>query len=386
MSHAVLSPSAASRWLACTPSARFEQKFPDTSGTAASEGTLAHALSELIIRYASGKIDAKDHIKILNSIEVDPLFDNSMMEYCEEYAAYVMEQFYNAQAHTKDALLFLEQKLDLTDYVPDGFGTGDVIIIADGVMDIIDLKYGKGVPVTAVDNNQMKLYSLGALRAFDFMYDIQTVRMTIYQPRLDSITNFEMSTVALRQWAEQVLKPKAKLAFAGKGDFVPGTHCQFCKAKAVCKANADYNLEIAKYDFKDSAELTDAEVADILSRSKLITGWLTAVSDHALNEAVNKGKHWPGYKLVEGRSNRIYSNEEAVAEKLIANGIEEEDIYTKKLLGITAMEKEITKPKFAALLSDLIIKPDGKPTLVPEEDKRAEINSTDAAKRDFANV
>lgn len=386
MSHAVLSPSAASRWLACTPSARLEQKFPDTSGEAAKEGTLAHALAELLISRAAGKVDEVTFEQVFMQIEDSQFYDHSMLDYCEEYASYVVEQYHNAQKHTKDALLFLEQKLDLTDYIPEGFGTGDVIIIADGTLSIIDLKYGKGVPVTAVDNNQMKLYSLGALREFDYMYDIQNVHMTIYQPRLDSITDFSMSVLALKQWAEEVLKPKAELAFAGKGFFNPGSHCQFCKAKASCKAFAEHNLELARYDFADTVLLSDEEVADILSKAKMFTGWLSAVQDHALAEAVNNGKQWPGYKLVEGRSNRVYSDEDKVAKKLIKNGIKEDVIYTKKLLGITAMEKEITKAKFNDLLSDLVIKPEGKPTLVPQDDKRPELNSTASAIKDFANI
>lgn len=382
--HALLAPSSASRWLACTPSARLEEKFPDKAGQAAQEGTLAHALGELLI-FRKQKIVSKAVFeKELKGIQENALYDAAMLEYCEQYAVYILEQYNAAKAHTKDAQIFLEQKLDMTDYVPEGYGTGDVVIIADGVMDMIDLKYGKGVPVSAVENRQMMLYALGALREFDFLYDIQTVRMTIYQPRLDTISVWEISVNELRQWAEVELKPRAAMAFEGKGEYAPGTHCRFCKAKAVCKANADKNLEIAQYEFKDNALLSDEDITDILNRAEQFSQWLSGVQEHAFNEALN-GKKWPGWKLVEGRSNRRYADQSAVADKLIKEGFKEETIYKpKELLTITAMEKAITKKVFDATLSDLIIKPPGKPALVPESDKRPELNSVASAIEDFS--
>ena len=386
MSHAILSPSGASRWLACTPSARLEETFPDRAGEVAAEGTLAHALGELLLRLHTKAVSKKAFEKELKAIQENKLFDNSMQDHAESYATFVLEKFAEAQSHTKDALLFLEQKLDLTEYVPDGFGTGDAVIIADRVLDIIDLKYGKGVAVFAENNKQMMLYGLGALREFDYMYAIDKVRMTIFQPRLDSVTTWEIDAVELREWANTELRTKATLAFNGEGEFVPGSHCQFCKAKAVCKALANMHLEAAKYEFQEAVLLNDEEVADILNRSDAFKKWLTAVEEHALYEAIHNGKKWPGYKLVEGRSNRIYSDEEAVANRLIEAGFKEETIFTKKLLGITAMEKEITKKTFTEKLNDLIVKPDGKPTLVPASDKRTELNSVDAAKADFETV
>lgn len=382
--HALLAPSSASRWLACTPSARMEEKFPDKAGQAAEEGTLAHALGELLILRHLKIVSKSVFEKELKVIQANPLYDAAMLEYAEQYCAYVIEQYSAAKAHTKDAQIFLEQKLDMTDYVPEGYGTGDVVIIADDVLDLIDLKYGKGVPVSAVLNRQMMLYALGALREFDFLYDIQTVRMTIYQPRLDTISVWELSVDELRSWAEGELKPRAAMAFDGKGDFSPGSHCRFCKAKAVCKANADKNLEIAQYEFADSNLLDDGQIADILNRAEQFTQWLNAVQDHAFTEALN-GKKWPGWKLVEGRSNRAYSSQTAVADKLISEGFKEEAIYKpKELLTITAMEKAITKKLFEATLADLIVKPPGKPALVPESDKRPELNSVASALQDFS--
>lgn len=385
--HALLSPSSAQRWLTCTPSARLEDQFPDSRSSAASEGTLAHALGELLIRAKLKLIPSKAFAPELDKIKADSQFEPAMYEYMDTYGDYVVEQFNAAIAHTKDAKIFLEQRLDMTEYVPEGFGTGDVVIIADGVMDIIDLKYGKGVPVYAERNKQMMLYTLGALREFDFLYDLAKVRMTIYQPRLDTISTYELEVTDLRQWAEEELKPMAALAFEGKGEFAPGEHCRFCKAKAVCKANADFNMQIAKYDFANPPILDDASIADILARADLFTKWIAAVEEHALNEAVNNGKHWPGWKLVEGRSNRQYADQGAVETTLLTAGIPPEKIYApKSLLGITAMEKAIGKTVFNSHLTHLIIKPAGKPALVPESDKRPEYNSAESAQADFATA
>lgn len=386
MSHAVLSPSSAERWLNCTPSARLEEGFPGTTSVFAEEGTLAHSLGELLIREKAGWIKKKDFKKAFDAIQADELYNESMLEYADEYATHVIECFSEAQSHTRDALLFLEMRLNMTDFVPEGFGTGDAVIIADGVMHINDLKYGKGVPVSSENNKQMMLYSLGALREFDFLYDIHTVRMTIYQPRIGNISTWEISVEDLMKWAEDDLKPRAALAFEGKGEYAPGKHCQFCKAKAVCKALADHNLGIAKYEFKQSDLLADGEVSDILSRAKFIADWLSAVEDYALQQAVEAGKKWPGYKVVEGRSNRKYADETKVAEVLVSKDFKEEDIFKKKLLGITEMEKHVGKKDFNVLLSDLIIKPPGKPTLVPESDKRPEYNSVENAVKDFEGI
>jgi hypothetical protein len=384
--HAILAPSSAQRWLSCTKSARLEEQFPDKAGEAADEGTLAHSLGELILRSKLKRIARYQFNKDLTEIQKNPLYTEAMWEYCESYSAFVLERFAEAISHTKDAMIFLEQKLDLTEYIQEGFGTGDAIIIADGIMDIIDLKYGKGVQVTALNNKQMMLYSLGALRDFDFVYDISKVRMTIYQPRIDNYSSWELSVSDLLTWAQEELKPLAALAFEGKGDYVPGPHCRFCRAKAVCKANADYNLGLAAYDFKTPELLCDEEISDILDRADSFKNWLTAVEDHALNEAINNGKSWPGYKLVEGRSNRKYSDEQAVATKLLEVGFAEDLIYKKGIYTITELEKKIGKKEFALHLSGLIIKPAGKPTLVPMNDKRPEYNSAEAAKQDFLNV
>lgn len=385
MSHAILSPSGASRWLNCTPSARFEQNFPDSSGEAAKEGSLCHELGETLLKKHYGIIHYTDYLKAIKVIEASKYYNADMQGYAEDYAAFVIETFESAKKVTKDAVIQIEAQLNLTDYVPEGFGTGDAVIIADGNMGIIDLKYGKGVMVSCENNKQMMLYALGALREYDYMYDIQNVRMWIYQPRMDNISSFEMSVADLQAWAENELKSLAQLAFDGQGEFKVGDHCRFCRAKSQCKANAGENLKLAQYDFAESVLLTDAEISDILSRASAFKTWLTSIEEMALTEATENGKQWPGFKLVEGRSNRIYSDEDKVAKELVKNGFNEDQIYTKKILGITAMEKTITKKIFESLLSDLIIKPQGKPTLVPESDKRVAWNSTESAKNDFSN-
>lgn len=383
--HAILSPSGASRWLACTPSARLEQQFPNNSSNAAAEGTLAHSLGELMIRLKANHIDTAEYLELLKPLTQSEYYNEEMHWHMGEYAGFVMEQFNTAKAHTKDAILLLEQKLNLTDFVPEGFGTGDVVIIADHVLDFTDLKYGKGVPVSAHENKQMMLYALGALNEFGYMYDIKKVRMTIYQPRLDSISTYELTVEELMAWAENELKPKAQLAFNGEGEYSPGEACRFCRAKAVCKANADYNLQLAKYDFMDATLLGDDEIADILSRADNFTKWLNAVSEHALAEAVNNGKRWPGYKLVEGRSNRAYTDTEKILNVLTVEASYDVAKVTEpvKLLPITKLEKAIDKADFQTFVTPYVVKPPGKPALVPASDKRPEYNSAEGAALDF---
>lgn len=385
MSHAVLSPSGAARWLACPPSARLEQQFPDTAGEAAREGTLAHALGECLIRYYTGKTGKAAFEKELSGIRADSMYNPDMEDYAEGYAAFVNERYTEACGRTKDAVLGIEEKLDLTEFVPEGYGTGDAIVIADGVLDIIDLKYGKGVPVYPENNRQMMLYALGALHGYGFLYDISVVRMTIYQPRLDNISSWELPAEELCRWAEEELRPRAKLAFEGKGEFCPGAHCRFCKAKAQCAALAGDNLRLARYEFRSAELLTDRDVSAILTVADRFRNWLSSVEDYALREAVNSGKKWEGFKLVEGRSNRVYTDPDKVAETLMAEGYPEALIYEKKLLGISAMEKTITKKVFACLPEGLIRKPPGAPVLVLLSDKRPEMGSTADAINDFSN-
>lgn len=382
MSHAILSPSSASRWLACTPSARLEEQFPDSTSDFAEEGSLAHEFGETILRHFSKELKMAAYSKKMCALAESKYYTSDLQVHAENYAAFVWAKFQTARKRDKQAVLRIEEKIDITAYVPEGFGTGDAIIIAEGVLEIVDLKFGKGVRVSADHNKQMMLYALGALDMFNFIYDIHTVRMTIYQPRLDNVSEWEISTEELELWGVNDLKPLAQKAFAGDGEYVAGTHCKFCKAKAQCKALAAYNMSLAKYDFQDAALLTPSDIADVLSQADQFKSWITSVEEYALQAAL-EGENFPGFKLVEGRSVRRYSDETKIAEVLTSNGFGEDLIYDKKLKTITAMEKLVTKKTFNALCGDLLIKPEGKPTLVHNTDPRPVYNS---AENDFANI
>lgn len=380
--HAILSPSGATRWMTCTPSARLEEFFVDSGSDFAREGTLAHNLGELGLQLHFAMGDYEDDYSILRQLQRDPMYNPTMQDHVDNYVAFVIEEFEALRKEDPSAVIFIEKKLDITEYVPEGFGTGDAVLISNRVLKIIDLKYGQGVRVECEKNKQMMLYGLGALKAFYFMYDVEEVEMIIYQPRMSNISRYAMPAEELRHWAETELKPKARQAYNGEGEFNAGNHCKFCKAKAQCKALAEYNLRIARYEFRDEFLLQDDEVKDILDRASMFTDWIEAVKKFAFKQALN-GKQWPGYKLVEGRSNRKYSDEIKVIEVLKENGIPEDKIYTRSLLGITAMEKSITKAKFNALLNDLVYKPSGAPTLVPDTDKRSVFTGKVEAAEDF---
>ena len=384
--HALLSPSSAGRWLACTPSARLGEKYPDTAGEAAKEGTIAHALGEALIRYEAEIISEETYLEEISEIEQSEYYNADMQELMEEYRDYVMEAFQVAALRTPDAELIIEDKLDLTKWVMNGFGTADAQIIADGTLNIIDLKYGRGVRVGAEGNKQMMLYAIGAVEKAKIFYDIKEVTMTIYQPRLNNISTYALSVDELYRFAEEELKPKAAQAYEGKGDFAVGDHCRFCRAKPRCRAYADEQKKIAQYDFKNAEELSDDEIAEILTKADDVASWLKDVQSYALNVAVNEGKKFKGFKVVMGQSRRRYTNEDDVVSKLLESGFEEALLFEKKLLGITAMEKTITKKKFNTLLGDLVEKPDGKPTLVDETDKRKEWDKTQTAQDDFKNI
>lgn len=380
--HAKLSASGAHRWMACTPSANLEEQFPDKSSEYAEEGTLAHSLAELILRYNNNEISKKTYSTRLNKLKKDPLYSQEMQEYVEDYALQVWEQINEAKATCPDAQALFEQRLDFSDYVPEGFGTGDVVIIADDLVQVIDLKYGKGVGVSAIGNPQLRLYGLGAWLEHSMLYDIRRIRMTIIQPRLENVSTEELSIKELLDWAETEVKPRARLAMDGEGDFCVGDHCRFCKAFATCRAQMNYQMELAKYDFADAELLEDTEIGDVLSRVDALVKWAEAVKDYAFDQALNHGVHFDGWKLVEGRSNRKYTDETQVAEKLTQAGYTE--IYKpQELQGITALEKIVGRKKFVEILDGLIEKPEGKPVLVPQADKRPELDITENIKDEF---
>ena len=365
--HAVLSASSSKRWLNCPPSAKLNDEVPDITTEYAKEGTNAHELAEYKVNQLLG-------IKSNNPTENLDYYNQEMEACTDSYAQYIAEQM----SRYSSPVVMVEQRLDFSRYVPDGFGTGDCIIVADDVLTVIDFKYGKGVAVEAEHNPQMMLYALGALEMFSILYDINEVKMVIFQPRIENISEFSMPVSDLMSWAENELRPKAELAAKGEGEFCAGEHCRFCKVKATCRKRAEYNLAIAKYDFAPPYMLEDSEIEMILERADALTAWAADVKEYALSEAL-KGRNWNGYKVVEGRSNRKYTDEKMAAAVVKNAG---KDPYSEpKILGITEMTKLLGgKKKFDELLSKYVCKPQGKPTLVPESDKRKEWSS---AENDF---
>ena len=367
--HALLSASGAHRWLNCTPSARLESDEPESSSSAAEQGTAAHALAEWKLRRAFHQAPTFK--------PVSAWIDDEMETLTDDYVAYVQEHISLAEQTCGDPQVLIEQRLDFSHIVPGGFGTGDCVIIAEPTLQIIDLKYGQGVLVEAANNPQLMLYALGALHTFGSLYDIETVAVTIYQPRRANVDTWEISVAELQHWAETEVKPKAELASAGGGEFCPGSWCQFCKIAPTCRARAEANLALARLEFAPPAELTDAEIADVLARIPQLKTWAANVEAYALSKAVNQGVVFEGFKVVAGRSVRKYTSETDVAAAAEAAGYK--DIYDRKLITLTAMEKLMGKPTFNEILGDLVTKPAGKPTLVPASDKRPALDLVSAA-------
>ena len=365
--HAVLSASSSDRWLHCPPSARLCESYDDKGSDYAAEGTDAHALCEYKLRKALG-IEAEDPTKSLTWL-------NEEMDDCATgYVAYVLEQIEAAKQVCADPVVLVEQRVDFSRWVEGGFGTADALIIADGTLKICDYKHGLGVLVRADENPQLMCYALGAMELFDSIYDIETVSMTIYQPRRDNVSTYEITRDALLRWADEVLRPTAELAFVGDGNFLCGEWCGFCKAKNDCRARAEANLALAQHEFKLPPLLMDEEIEDILTKVDELIAWASDIKEYALQQAIS-GKEWAGWKLVEGRSNRKYVNDAAVAKVVENAGF---DPYERKVLGVTGMQKLLGKSRFDELLSLYIEKPQGKPTLVPESDKRPAMSTAAA--------
>ena len=382
--HAYLAASASERWLRCPPSAKLCAQEEDRGSPYAQQGTDAHELAAYLAEKALGR-NSRDHTENLT------WYDAEMQEAAEGYAAFVMEQVAEAKKLCADPLVCIEQTLDFSKWVEHGFGTGDCVIVADDLLHIVDLKYGVGILVSAsgedgTGNSQLKCYALGALDTFGDLYDIRRIKLSIFQPRRENVDTFEMTKEDLSifqprrenvdtfemtkedllKWADEVLAPIAKLAYEGLGDFTAGDHCQFCKIKASCRARAEYSMELAKYEFAEAPTLDADEIAAILPQIDSLVSWAEDIKEFALQQALS-GVRYPGFKLVEGRSNRKYTDEAAVAQVVSLAGY---DPYEKKLLGITAMTKQLGKKKFDELLSGLVAKPQGKPVLAPNTDKR----------------
>lgn len=372
--HSILSPSGSQRWLNCTPSARLEQEFAESDSEAAKEGTAAHALCEHKLKNAL-------HMRSNRPISD---YDSDEMEECsDDYVAFVMEQYEAAKQVCEDPIVLIEQHLDFSCYVPDGFGTGDCVIVSDDKLHIVDFKYGQGVLVEAENNPQMKLYALGALEIYDALYEIKEVSMTIFQPRRENISTWTISAKELKDWAQNELKPKALMAYNGEGDYLPGEWCTFCRAAIRCRARAVEKMKLAQTEFKMPPLLTDVEIGEILKILPDLTKWANEITAYATDAAVNHSKEWSGFKVVEGRSVRKYRNEDEVAEAARNAGYT--DIYKQSLITLTEMQKLMGKTKFEETLGSLIYKPPGKPTLVPVTDKRPAMNVI-SAKTEFNEI
>ena len=372
--HAFLAASANERWLHCPPSAKLCAQEDDQGSEYARQGSDAHALCEHLLLKALGR-ETRDPTEDLT------YYDAEMQEAAEAYAAFVMEQVAEAKTVCHDPLICVEQTVDFSKWVQHGFGTADALIVADDTLYITDMKYGVGCLVTAdgedgTGNSQLKCYALGAIDTFGDLYDINRIRLSIFQPRRDNVDTFELTKADLLQWADDVLAPIAKLAYEGQGEFEAGNHCQFCRVKATCRKRAEYAMELAKYEFADAPTLDENEIAEILPQIDTLVSWAEDIKSYALNQALS-GVRYPGFKLVAGRSNRKYADEAAVARVVSEAGY---DPYDKKLVGITEMTKRLGKKRFEELLNGLLIKPEGKPVLVPATDTRPELNN---AKNDF---
>lgn len=378
--HARLSASSAFRWINCPGSVALSDQCPaPASSSYADEGTLAHAIGELKLRYVNDEISKRQLNAKMKPLLQSEYYCGEMEEATGYYADAVIEAL---EAAGDDAELMIEQQFSLSRWVPEGFGTSDAVVIGGGVIQVIDLKYGKGIKVDARNNPQLRLYGLGAANLFDSLYDFDTVRMTIIQPRLDHISTEELPLSELLAWAEDDVKPRAQMAMDGTDYTAVGDWCRFCPAKAVCRKRAENNLSIAKDDFRKPPLLSDEEIGEVLRRADELQHWVKDVGDYALEQAL-AGKQYDGWKLVEGRSVRKYADDLKVAEALKAAGYDEAMLYERKLYGISAMEKIVGKKRLTETLGDLIIKPAGKPVLVPESDKREAINTAEAAKADF---
>lgn len=365
--HAFLSPSGSHRWLNCTPSAMLESEFPSGSSSAAEEGTAAHAFCEHKLKKA---------LRRRSKRPVSDYDSDEMQEYTDNYVDYVLEQLEVAKQTCKDSMVLIEQKVDFSEYVPDGYGTADCIIVSDDTLQIIDFKYGLGVLVNAEQNTQLMCYSIGALNIFDSLYDIKQVTMHIFQPRRENVQSWTIPVDELKAWAENELKPKAQMALNGEGEYHPGAWCQFCKAAVRCRARAEEKLRLAQQEFKMPPLLTDSEIEEVLTILPDLTKWADGILAYATDASVNHGKEWNGFKVVEGRSIRKYKDEELVAQAAKDHGYT--DIYRQSLITMTEMQKLMGKKQFDQILGDLIVKPQGKPTLVPVTDKRPAMNVTNA--------
>lgn len=380
--HALLSASSAKRWIACTPSAKLCDMFGVDKGSAyAAEGTLAHEISELYIRAkVLHTISDEEFNSEFSRLSADKLYKPEMLSYVAKYVDYCREQYLSSLSNDESAEMHVETKVVMTEYAPDSFGTADCIVFNEDTIEVIDLKYGKGVQVSATHNEQLMMYALGAYEKFKVFNDFKQVRMTIVQPRLDSISRYEMSTESLLSWANETLRVRAALAYHGVGELVSGSHCQFCGVKSRCRALYENTMRMLDKGFEDANLVPEKDLIEIFKSSKRIELYLKSVYDYMFKQALN-GKDWDGFKLVHGRSIRKWKSEDEVSAALAANKacVPIDILYTIKLNSISEVEKAVGKKNFEAMFKGAYEKSDGAPTLVPEDDKREAIDRTKEA-------
>lgn len=381
MSHALLSASGARRWLFCTPSAKLEEQFPDSTSTYAEEGTLAHELCEIKVNKALLGMPTKTYNSTLKKIKGNDLYQTEMDKYTDEYLDYILEK-----VHSFDSppTVIVEKKVDFSSYVPEGFGTADCIILGDGELHIVDFKYGKGVEVSAEYNPQMMLYALGAYLEYSFLFQIEAVKMTIVQPRIGNISEYSMLVEELLEWAELIVKPKAQMAWLGNGDYTAGEHCKFCRARASCRERARKNLETENFELKKGPLLSPDEIGEALKKAIDLAKWAEDLKEYALAESL-KGNDIPGWKAVEGRGSRNFTDNDLAIKKLKEAGIAEELLYERKQYTLAQIEKVVGTKDFKKIVGDLVVKNPGKPTLVVDTDKREKITNKVTAAEDFAD-
>ena len=366
-SHARLNASSSHRWMMCPPSVKLSEQFADKPSPYAEEGTFLHELCELKLhRYLGDMVPELIEEQYAEHRDND-FYSDEAESVTDEYVAFCIETIEAVRLSCPDPLIMVEHRLDYSEYVPEGFGTGDLVIVADGVIEVIDFKGGRGVRVDANRNSQLMLYGLGALLEFDPLYDIHTVRMTIVQPRLSNTSTYEITAQELIRWAETEVRPKALLAYEGAGEFCAGEWCRFCKARYTCRKRSEYHMRLAEHDFRQPDLLSDEEIADILPVADSLNSWVQDLLAYATQAAVN-GKSWPGYKLVAGRTVRKYTSEAEVIKAATEAGYT--DIYKTTLLGVGDLEKRMGRKRFGEVLGKFIVKPAGAPTLVPETDAR----------------
>ena len=385
--HALLSASKAERWLNCPPSARLEEKFNEThppkTSIYAEEGTLAHELANVILLHELGELTDKEFQNEKTRIEKDQLYSSEMPYEVQKFVDYVLEQYAAAKAITPDAVCLIEQTLDFSEYVEQGVGIGDAVIIADGKMEVIDLKYGKGILVDPVENPQLSLYGLGAVHEYELMYEFDEVTLTIFQPRVDNCKSWTTTVDQLKTWGLKIVKPIAAKAYVGEGLHSAGPHCKWCSVKAMCYTLAQQNIKLARKDFKEPELLTMKELLDVFRQIPMLVDWANSVKDFLEAEA-KEGKDIPGYKLVAGKANRKYTDEAGMRAKLLEMGYSEEDFLKTSLKGIPDVERLVGKAVFNKELSPYWDKPEGAPTLVEESDPRPAYTPEARAKSDFS--